>query len=665
MAMRTEPIFTPTGNALLDPMAPVPPEILAPAGGVDSFLAALAAGADAIYCGLKHFSARMEAENFSLSQLASLTALAHSQGRRVYVAMNTLIKPDELAQVGRLVDRLTHTVHPDALIFQDLAIIDLARQAGFAGELHLSTLAAASPAAGMTVAERLGVQRVVLPRELSVDEIKAIARKTPAGLGLEVFVHGALCYAVSGRCAWSSLLGGKSGLRGRCVQPCRRRYRRKGEVLPLFSCDDLGLGTLARLLLLNIPQVCSWKIEGRKKGPHYVFHTVRAYQIFRDHSQDPKARKEAEALLHHALGRPWGRFRFLGHKPISPLVERTHTASGLLVGTVAGGARPHVILREPLEPGDLLRIGYEDAQGGGTVAVRRVIPKGGRLDLPRPAQGQPVFLVDRRPPELRRILDELRRHMPPAPPTPPSSFAPKLPPSGRRPKAPIVLEVWRRLPSKLSRGGAHGLWFFPGMERRLSRSLLPRLWWWLPPVIWPDEEAAFAEHLADVERLGGRRFVLGAPWQRPLLSPRAEAWAGPWCHVANPLTVNALAGLGFGGAFACLELGRENLLSLPASSSLPMGIVVAGMLPACLARTRAPKLRDGEPITSPKGEVFWSQQYGELFWIYPNWTLDLTPHQADIHRAGYTVLARIHEPIPQTIALKDRPGLWNWNQGML
>ncbi|OQY04275.1 MAG: peptidase U32, partial [Desulfobacteraceae bacterium 4572_123] len=197
------------------------PEILAPAGSRASFLAALAAGADAVYCGLKSFSARMQAKNFKTEELAALTELAHEQGARVYVTLNSMLKPDDLNPVGRILTRLERDVHPDALIVQDPAMVKLARQTGFSGELHLSTLANATfPAALKNIRAALDADRVVLPRELNVDEIKTMARACPKDLKLETFIHGALCYGVSGRCYWSSYYGGKSGLRGRCVQPC-------------------------------------------------------------------------------------------------------------------------------------------------------------------------------------------------------------------------------------------------------------------------------------------------------------------------------------------------------------------------------------------------------------------------------------------------------------
>ena len=134
------------------------------------------------------------------------------------MAFNTLVKPDELDRAEAFLHRLKHEVNPDALIVQDLSLLALAQKTGFKKELHLSTLANVSfPEALNLVRHNLSADRVVLPRELNIDEIKLMAEACPDDLGLEVFIHGALCYGVSGRCYWSSYFGGKSGLRGRCV----------------------------------------------------------------------------------------------------------------------------------------------------------------------------------------------------------------------------------------------------------------------------------------------------------------------------------------------------------------------------------------------------------------------------------------------------------------
>jgi putative protease len=219
--------------------------ILAPAGNRASFLTAIGAGADAIYCGLKNFSARMEADNFSTEELSALTNLAHSKNVKVFITLNSMLKQDDVEKAAHLVEKLVRHVKPDALIVADLAFARIAQRTGFKGELHLSTLANMSFPKGLALfAEKLGFRRFVVPRELTIDEIKIMAGACPDNVDLEVFVHGALCYGVSGRCYWSSFFGGKSGLRGRCVQPCRRVYNLNKDKARYFSCQDLSLDVL-------------------------------------------------------------------------------------------------------------------------------------------------------------------------------------------------------------------------------------------------------------------------------------------------------------------------------------------------------------------------------------------------------------------------------------
>jgi len=348
------------------------PEIMAPAGDKASYLAAVAAGADAIYVGLKHFSARMQARNFSISELAQLATLGRDRGTKTYVAMNTLVKPGDPESAGRLIDRLQETVKPHAIIVQDLAMITLAKQAGFKGEIHLSTLANVSHPSGLEIARKLGVKRVVVPRELNLDEVKIMADACPKDLDLEIFVHGALCHCVSGRCYWSSYLGGKSGLRGQCVQPCRRQYRQAGKnPARLFSCSDLSLDVLTKPLL-GMPKVTAWKIEGRKKGPHYVFYTVKAYQMLRDNPNDAKIKKAAQDLLDQALGRPATHSTFLPQRPFMPIQPKEETSSGRLIGEIKRDQKKlYFQPREQLHPGDLIRVGYEDQPGHRTIPIRR------------------------------------------------------------------------------------------------------------------------------------------------------------------------------------------------------------------------------------------------------------------------------------------------------
>lgn len=184
------------------------PEILAPAGDTQSFLAAMAAGADAVYLGLKHFSARMQADNFGSAELSRMVELANENGRRIYVAFNTLVKPDDVPAAGRLIARLARDVKPHGLIIQDPGVLALARQAGYEGGLFLSTLANLTHPASLLAAKELGADRVILPRELSIDEVKQISAACPEGLDLEMFIHGALSgasrAAATGRAIWAA-----------------------------------------------------------------------------------------------------------------------------------------------------------------------------------------------------------------------------------------------------------------------------------------------------------------------------------------------------------------------------------------------------------------------------------------------------------------------------
>lgn len=199
-------------------------ELLAPAGNLEAGYAALHYGADAVYLGLTRFSARAGAENFTADELDEFTAYAHSLGRKVFVALNTVLTEAEINELPEVFQTLRR-VRVDALIVQDLGVAYLAKRLLPEIELHASTQMAVHNAEGAQFLQAQGFKRVVLARELSLAEIKAIAAATP-GLDLEVFVHGALCYSYSGQCLFSALEYGKSANRGRCVYPCRSLFEK-------------------------------------------------------------------------------------------------------------------------------------------------------------------------------------------------------------------------------------------------------------------------------------------------------------------------------------------------------------------------------------------------------------------------------------------------------
>ena len=238
------------------------PELLAPAGAFETARAAFHAGADAVYAGLDAFSARAEAVNFSPDDMRALLALARRDGKRVYITFNTLIDDAQLPAAAAALDLLDE-LRPDGLIVQDLGIARLVRRHFPRLALHASTQLVAHNLEGVLALKELGFTRVVLARELPLEDIRTICRRS--GVEIEVFVHGALCYSISGLCLFSALEKGRSGNRGRCAYCCRLGYREPDGTRTLpFSMKDLRLDD--RLAELKEAGVASLKIEGRLNG---------------------------------------------------------------------------------------------------------------------------------------------------------------------------------------------------------------------------------------------------------------------------------------------------------------------------------------------------------------------------------------------------------------
>ena len=327
-------------------------ELLAPAGGLDSAFAAFHFGADAVYLGLKKFSARAEAENFTLDELDEITAYAHSLApiRRVFVTINTLIRQDELPE---LIDALAALVEigVDAVIVQDLGVYLAIRQFFPQLELHGSTQMAVHNRAGAETLKRLGFHRVVLARELTFEEVHDITGT--AGIETEVFIHGALCYSYSGLCLFSAQTLGRSGNRGKCAYSCRDSYdvadapmtlrdgsavlRDPSQGFP-FSMKDLALPD--HLPALRATGVSCFKIEGRKKSPLYVATTTDYYRKLIDGTMNPNDRPIVEADLQTVFSRPWTRLFLQSHKDKEVADRDTVGHRGTPIGHVEAVLRP-------------------------------------------------------------------------------------------------------------------------------------------------------------------------------------------------------------------------------------------------------------------------------------------------------------------------------------
>lgn len=289
----------------------VVPELLAPAGGLDQMLAAIAAGADAIYAGLGGFNARVSAHGFTDDEFARGCAVAHAHGVRVYVTLNVFVFDDELSDAVALGAHALE-LGADALIVADAGLA-CALSAAIPGvEIHLSTQAGVhSEGAVRLAADELGVERVTTARELTVDEIAALCA---TGVPIEIFCHGAICIGYSGACEFSALRRGRSAMRGDCTQPCRLAYDLvdeagqsvvavEGDRL-LCPRDYLGIAHLPELVDAG---VASLKIEGRMKNPDYVFNVVRVWRraldMLCDGAWDPGAVEELERELGRSFNR--------------------------------------------------------------------------------------------------------------------------------------------------------------------------------------------------------------------------------------------------------------------------------------------------------------------------------------------------------------------------
>ncbi|MBQ2775819.1 MAG: U32 family peptidase [Clostridia bacterium] len=263
------------------------PEILAPAGSFESLIAAVRCGADAVYLGGRELNARRNAANFSDEELAQAVEYCHARGAKVYVALNTLVRDDEIKTAMKAIECACN-IKADALILQDIGLASLAQKAAPDMPLHASTQMSVQTLDGIKLLGDLGFCRAVLPRELSKREIEIIAKDSP--IELEMFVHGALCMCLSGQCLLSAVLGSRSGNRGLCAQPCRLPFTCENGTGHDLSLKDMSL--VENLKELSDIGIASFKIEGRMKRPEYVAASVTACRSSLD-SKDPKEYEHA------------------------------------------------------------------------------------------------------------------------------------------------------------------------------------------------------------------------------------------------------------------------------------------------------------------------------------------------------------------------------------
>lgn len=336
-------------------------ENLAPAGNWDALRSAVAAGADAVYLGYAAYSARAGAGNFDEQQLRDAVRFAHLHHVRVHVTVNTLIKDGELAGVVDVL-RLLSEIRVDAVLVQDLGVLRMARRCFPDLPIHASTQMAIHNATGVRFCRNQGMTRAVLARECSAAEIALAAKE---GIEIEVFGHGAQCVAVSGECLFSSVVGGRSGNRGRCAQPCRLLYTYRGKTAAWLSPRDVCMRD--DLPELNKAGVASIKLEGRLKRPEYVATIANSYRNAIDAMDNGHFRKADEAEM-TGLRQIFSRGGFMrgyamGAEDAGVIDPARVSHGGVKIGRVefAAGNMARVRLERNLDDGDGLQI--RTAQG--------------------------------------------------------------------------------------------------------------------------------------------------------------------------------------------------------------------------------------------------------------------------------------------------------------
>ncbi len=336
------------------------PEVLSPAGGMKQLQAALRFGADAVYLAGTEFGMRSAPANFTEEELAAAVTAAHAQGVRVYLTCNTIPRNSELERLGPFLS-FAQDVGVDAFIMTDFGVMELAKRFAPHVEIHISTQAGVANYATANAFYRLGASRVVLARELSLEEIAGIRAHTPKELELEAFVHGAMCMSFSGRCLLSNYMTGRDANHGDCAQPCRWKYalveeKRPGQYFPVEETQggSFILNSKDLCMIRQIPEmikagVTSLKIEGRAKSAYYVSVITNAYRLAVDwcmeHPDQPVPQwivDEADKISH----RPYSTGFYLGGEPGQETVHGGYIRNGEVLAVCEGREGELLILSQ-------------------------------------------------------------------------------------------------------------------------------------------------------------------------------------------------------------------------------------------------------------------------------------------------------------------------------
>ena len=600
------------------------PELLAPAGNIESFFAALEHGADAIYVGCRHHNARALATNFSLEEIARLKEYSHGHEVKLYVALNAIAREEELGELINILASLSQ-IEPDGVIIQDGAVARFCRLYFPNLNLHASTLMTVHNSTGVEQLGSMGFQRAVLARELTIEEITQICANT--SLELEIFVHGALCFSYSGLCLISSFYGGRSSLRGRCVQPCRRLYRWGRHQGYFLSTNDLSaIDLIPGLRQLGLT---SFKIEGRMKSASYVAAVVSAYRLVLDASENNEAEAVVKArhLLREAYGRKPTQGFLLADRFTEVVTPHRSGASGRLAARVewVRGKRMALRLQSPLAEGDRLRLDSDEEVEKTAFTIRNMVVKGKRLNeanagtvvtvarIGDAQKGDRVFKTGSKKgkkssaAKLRRLLKEKTSR--PSLPASSTTLAKKIlgKPTKRNGKNQLTTFYLRFSDLKLLNDalGSEARWVLLQTTKAnlhsLHRRKLPpkrknRILLALPTIIHEKDLPFYRDQVNRLQQVGYTRWLV-ANWGHFRLfdSPPELLMADYTFNVINSQSSSLLREMGCQFLILSMENDRDNLSKL-----LP---AVNGITPLFTVYGRPPLLTSRLQIRSRKGST--------------------------------------------------------------
>lgn len=683
-------------------------ELLAPAGTLEVFEVAVEAGADAIYIGAPFFNARELARHFTMAEVAAMIDYGHRHGVKVYMAMNSLVKEGEIPQAVETL-AILEKLAPDALIIQDLGLYYLVKNFFPNLRIHASTLMAANNSMAVSTLAAMGFSRVVLPRENTIEEIGQISAATD--VELEVFIHGAMCFSFSGLCLFSSFQGGRSSLRGRCVQPCRRRYTwqgRGGKGLSsgyFFSMNDLeGIDLLSELTKAG---VTSLKIEGRMRSPSYVGNVVKAYRTVLDAGPGDKAALvAAHQLLDLAMGRKATRGYFPGSPPTDVLAPQHSGNIGIFLGKVKPGRGQSATLKvnAAVVVGDRLRLHQDKSGERQAFSLKKMMVAGKfveradrgamvAIELPVVAQaGDTIYKVDsaanRGKPTGRKISPErfaaklaafapgdlvgkIMAAIPGEQGAGLDSYGSAPRPRGQKPgrKEPrfqqVALPLWFRsddpfilsqrfpvLPERLVLN-LSGEAFNRFVRMKKSGPLFRRIIWALPFIIDEDKLPFFRERIARLIELGFREWQIGHLSQAAFFTGLGCKLYGDYTlNLLNNLAVQVGAGQGLAGALMSIENDRDNLGRLcPPGRKLRRGMPVYGFPALFTSRYSGVPMQYDQVFKSPRGESFVLRQAWGYTRALPVQPFSLLADLDDLARLGvdYGVIDLSGQPLTRRV----------------